>query len=141
LSHDSGSGSADILTFALVCVKLLVDGSSRLHQLADDMTLRWKLFAAVLTNSKHWYTGSFFYYSEATFRHVASFPLTRLLRYPVGNQTAPLPESHCYCRRRGLLLRSPFRISPSPLPGTCVLPDGPFAQPIEMMVHSPRPTD
>jgi hypothetical protein len=27
-------------------------------------------------------------------------------------------ESHCYCQLRGLALKSPFRISPSPFPGT-----------------------
>ena len=68
-SHNPGSGLAGVLALANMHIKLLVDRSSRLHQFADNMTIRWKLFAAVLTNSKHWYTGSFLYDSEATFRH------------------------------------------------------------------------
>ena len=65
---------AGVLPLAKMGVELSVDGSSCLRQLANDLTLRWKLFVAVLTNSKPRHTISLLHDSELAFRHLDSFP-------------------------------------------------------------------
>jgi hypothetical protein len=72
LLDDPGSSLAGVLTLANMRVKLSVDGSSCLRQLANDLTLRWKLFVAVLTNSKHRYPISLLHDSELASRHMST---------------------------------------------------------------------